>query len=280
VAEQLSEFLARTPPPVRFIIGRGVLPVQGKLIIGGPPKANKSFVAMNIAVDLARGRNIFDAKYPDGRIVLPVEKTYRVLYIEQEIGEHSVRERLARMLVGVPNIENLTFFVKTKDIGMRLDSPDGQAAIFAEIEEVKPDVVLLDPLAKFHLVEENSARDMSAIMRIGDMIIQRYKTALVIVHHEGKENHDSPRRGLDKLRGSSVIAADTDSFLDVIRRSSKHAPEPVLELSFEIRHDAPIEPLYVRRRLDGLIDFIPNYQEMRTGQTISNVNRKKDWLYQ
>lgn len=253
MAELLVDFITREVEQLPQIIGRGVLPLKGKMVLGGDPKANKSYIALNIGLDLAQGKNIFSAMYKSGTPVLPVTRRHSVLYVEQEIGERGLRERLKPM-VATPG--DIPFYIKTRDMGMRMDTPQGRTAIQAEIEQCRPEVVILDPLAKFHLSDENSAQQMGAIMRVGDHWVENYNVAIVYIHHTSKENFEHVRRGGARLRGSSVIFADVDTFIEVSRKSAAHHKEPVIELGFEVRQAEPLHPIFIKRLSSGLCEYL------------------------
>lgn len=255
MAELLSDFLQRQIVVPPAVVGRGVLPVKGKCIIGGEPKANKSFLAMNLALGIATGTALFDAAYKSGTPVFPVPRARRVLYIEQEIGQYGLRQRFKPLLAAWGISGEFPFYVKSKDTAMRMDSPEGRLAIQREIEEVRPDVLILDPFAKFHLSDENSAQQMGAVLRVADHWIEDYNVAVVLVHHTGKENPEYPKRGGAKLRGSSAIFGDVDTFVDVVRKSANHVKEPILQLDFELRQGEPLERVYVKRLRDGRVVY-------------------------
>lgn len=253
--ELLADFLTKEIIHHPQIIGRGVLPCQSLAVIGGQPKHNKSFVVLQMILNLARGENIFTAKYDSGVPVLPVTKRQRVLYIEQEIGEEGMRERLLPMLQGEVGI-GLDLYVKSRDMDLRLDTPEGKLAIAAEIAACKPDVVILDPLAEFQLINENSAQEMGATLRVCKRWIDKYKTSIVIVHHVGKQSEENPKQGGDKLRGSSALFGAVDTFIGVTRKSEASHPTPILELEFEIRRGKPLHSMFVRREESGLITYL------------------------
>ena len=261
MAEILKTFLEKEFVAQPYIIGRGVLPVGGKCIIAGSPKANKSFVVLNIMLDLVRGRSIFGATYRNGSAVLPVGQPWRVLYLEQELGEQGLLERL-RGKEGRPGLateleaEGLELFVHPRDTGMRLDTPEGRDYINGIVGDVKPNVTVMDPMAKFHLSDENSAQEMGAVLRVADHLVEDFGTAVVLVHHIGKQNDDNPRRGGDRLRGSSAIFGDVDTVCEVTRKSNEHHPEPILELSFELRRGEPMDNLFVQRKRDGSVEWM------------------------
>ena len=255
MAELLYDFLQHESKPVPHIIGRGVLPVQSKCVIGGPPKANKSFVALNMAMCMAQGRHIFGAYYNNGTPVLPCNKKFRVLYFEQEIGPDGLRDRLHAMTNGEldPSIE---LFIKSRDMQMRLDMDSGRELIAAECAEVKPDVVIFDPLAKFHLYDENSAQQMGAVMRAGDKLVEKFGTAIIYIHHTAKPGAEDTKRGGDRLRGSSAVFADVDTLILVDRQGASNVREPVIKLEMELRRGEPIETIYLKRNRFGICEYI------------------------
>lgn len=265
MAELLADFLEKPDEALPMIVGRGLLPVAGKMILGGPPKSNKSFVALNMALDISLGRPVFGAHFAKGTPLFPTYGPKRVLILEQELGEVGIKQRLRAMVSAanlIPRMPELDFYIKTKDAAMRIDTPEGRAVISQEISTTRPDVVFLDPMAKFHLVDENSSQHMGAIMRAVDRWIQDFGCAIVIIHHTALAslNPDMHRRGGAKLRGSSAIFADCDTFMDVQRRSSASAKEPVLQLEFELRRGEPLEPVMLKRMRSGLIQYLGDRQ--------------------
>lgn len=261
MADVLSDFLKKEFVPQPYIIGRGILPRRGKMFIAGSPKTNKSWVVMNMMLDLVRGRRLFDASFKNGAPVFPVNEPYRVLYLEMELGEQGLLERL-RGTDGKPGLctgidpDGLTLFVQPRDTAMRLDTPQGYDFVKQLCKDAKPDVVVFDPMAKFHLGDENSAMEMGAVMRTADHIIEDFGASVVFVHHIGKQTEDNPRRGGDRLRGSSAIFGDLDTLIEITRKSNEHHPEPVLELSFELRRGEPIDNLFVQRMRDGSVQWL------------------------
>jgi RecA-family ATPase len=239
------------------IIGRGILPIQGKAILGGSAKSNKSFVALNVGICLAKGVPLFKAAYPNGTPVYPVMKPWRVLLIEQEIGEDGLRKRL-RGIVSEEQALGAPFYIRSKDTQFRLDTSEGLAKIEEDIANIRPDVLILDPLSKFHGLDENSATEMGKVMRVGDYLIQKYGCAILYIHHTGLAAFDkeNPRRGGARLRGSSAIFADVDTFVEVNRLSVSHTAEPTLKLEFELRQGAPIPPSTIKRTREGKIQFL------------------------
>lgn len=272
----LSEFLKNEYKPLAHAIGRGVLPCGGKLFLAGSPKTGKSFLIMNVMLDLARGRRLFDASYPNGSPVLPVPQPRRILYLEMEMGEQGLLERL-RGVEGKPGLttdldpNGLPLFIQTRDTAMRLDTPDGRDYIEGLMRATTPEVVVFDPFAKFNLSSENDSQEMGAIMRVADHLIEDYKTSVIFIHHISKQDPDpnKQKRGGDRMRGSSALHGDLDTLVEVTRLSHERALEPILKLSFELRRGEPIEDLFVQRRRDGTITWLGPDFEFGSGKSES-----------
>jgi RecA-family ATPase len=254
LAQLLQDLLATEGTASPLVIGRGVLPQHGKCILAGEPKSNKSWVVMNMAVALATGTPVFNAKYKSGMPVLPVTEAVRVLYCEQEMGQYGTRRRLLQMFPEAPPL--MPLYIKTRDMDMRLDTPEGRVVIAGQIEEVKPQVLILDPMAQFHLSDENSAQHMSAVIRVLDRWVEEYGLSIILVHHVSKQNEEHPRKGGARIRGSSAIFGAIDTLIEVDNCSGESAKEPILRLGFTLRQDEALEPMYLRRRKNGWLDYL------------------------
>lgn len=258
MAKLLADFLAEEFLPQPMVVGRGVLPVQSKMIIGGAAKVGKSFLVLNIGLAIAKGTPLFNAKYPNQTPVFPVYQENKVLYIEWEVGVDGLRRRLERITTAKPEWQFAPFYVKSKDTNLRMDTDDGVMAIEAEIEQVQPQVLIIDPLSKAHTKDENSAEEMGKLMRVGDKWIEKYKLSIIYVHHTGLAAFDpqNMRRGGARLRGSSALFADVDSMIEVVNKSGASSQEPLLELGIELRQGEALAAQYVRRLKDGTIKYL------------------------
>ncbi len=188
------------------------------MILGAPPKSYKSLLALNLVYDLASGLDPLS-----GLETAPK----RILYIEQEIGLYSLSRRMAQIagaadggaraaaLAG----ENLHFH---SGRGLMLSGSEIRSVIGA----AKPDIIVLDPLRKFHAFDENKSEDA---LRVNQLIQSvQGESGVIIIHHAGKRKEGRPALDFENLRGSSEFFADCDSALMLQRQPNGLTVQPVL----------------------------------------------------
>lgn len=232
-------------PPDQFLVGHGLLPKNGLLFVGGPPKSYKSFVAQTMAFELCVGKPLFGAYKSHGathELIFAVDGPQRVLFLEQEIGFYDVRERMLPYFNSLlePDKQRIreNFAIHSRDHEMRLDTDEGLKRIEAIIQATKPTVVVFDPLIEFHAENENDAQAMQRVLHGVDILRDTYNFATIITHHSGKPQTMSTREGPDELRGSSVIFGKADSVMMI---KPENRAKGFLNVGFTIRRSRPIQ---------------------------------------
>jgi AAA domain len=207
-AISLGQLLDKTFPPGNFMIGAGFMSRGSIIVIGGPPKAYKSFLVNTILYHLATATPLFGATRQDkkGRSipVFPIKDSHRCLLLEQEVGEEDLQHRL--------------------------------------IEDTTPEVVAFDPLIEFHQQDENSATAMAKVMHGLSELRAQWGFSSLINHHLSKPQQNMVREGPDQLRGSSVIYGKGDTFV-TLKPNNVHGQ---IRLQFKLRRAAPIEDMYIQ----------------------------------
>lgn len=231
-----------------YLINEGILNEQGIMVVGGPPKAYKSFVLNTLCSHLTTGTNLFGAqRISHGRSypAFCVERTCKVLLFEQEIGDISLRDRLVPLANSLPAESRELFmrnlYTHSCDRNLRLDEDKGINAVADLARKVKPDVLIFDPLVEFHHGDENSTKDMSRVMRGLDWLRDRLKAAIILSHHCGKAN--DMRAGADALRGSSAIYGKGDAYFML---SVHNKGAAIVRIEPTLRRGIPIRDFLVR----------------------------------
>jgi hypothetical protein len=229
---ELHALLARTYNEPPAIIGGGVIPRQGFVIVGGPPKRGKSLLVLSQLLARSVGCSWLGFPTTPGRSVL----------LQAEIPERELqtRTRLTLESLGQAVPPDLPHFVTERRL--RLDRPAGLRSVRHLIEGLTPDLLVIDPLARFLSGDENNTREMGRLIAGLDELIQAYGVAVELVHHTALPKADDPREGGLRLRGSSALFAAADSALILDRDGADR-----FRLTFELRHARQPDPLRLRR---------------------------------
>lgn len=190
---------------VKGIIGAGTMSV-----VYGPSNSGKTFFVLDLAFHIAAG-----AAWRGLRV-----KQAAVLYLAAE-GGTGVSNRIAalRMETGVVNIP-----LALRRAGMDLlhNTADLQT-IYDLTREVQargkdlPTVIVIDTLSRIMAGgDENSAADMTALIRNIDAIREATGAHIMLVHHTGKDT----ARG---ARGHSSLRAATDTEIEVQNEDGNRA---------------------------------------------------------
>jgi hypothetical protein len=232
-----ADLVGRAFPEEPALVGGGLIVPRALVVNGGPAKRGKSLDVLNREIRRALGRPFLGFPTTPGR----------TLYIQAEIPEPQLKQRLVLMLADCPpagRIDAETLRGRLLTVthrGLFIDEPAGYDAVRRLIEQTEPDLVSLDPLARFMTGEENSARDVGQLINSLDRLIQEYRIAIELTHHAGKPSAGDPRTGGQRLRGSSALfgAADTVTMLD--------RTQDTWTLSFELRHAEEPAPMLLDR---------------------------------
>jgi hypothetical protein len=189
----------RSFPPPQWLI-RGLLPKNALALLYGESSSGKTTVAVDLAMRIATGMKVHESACQKG-VVLHVAG-------EDEIGlRQRVQAFCKRNQVGDPSYAILPG---------RLDLAERSSvdALIADIEAAKVErcepvvLVIIDTLARCASIDENSSREMGEVVAACDRIRHETGTAVLIIHHSGKEE----KKG---ARGSSALRAAVDSEIQV-----------------------------------------------------------------
>ena len=217
----LKQIMTDHSPMPEPIIKNGILLDKTMLVIVGPPKSKKTFLAQNIALAIASGKSFANFE---------INKSKKVLYFLAEGGYFPNRERLQKMGVGFSEKHMKNFMLSLCSYAP-INQDNDFSMIYNLIKDSGAEVVVIDPLIKFHDVDENSASQLSDVFGRIREIIYELKVSIILVHHTGKVES---RGG----RGSSALVGEYDSCITI--RINKDSPNSS-NLSYYTRHtESPI----------------------------------------
>lgn len=179
----------------------GWLSCGDRSVLAGDSKAGKSFFALELALCVAFGRDLFGLRTKAGGVVYQVG---------EGLAGFKKRLRAWRSFYGADFTRNVPFrlFQKGIDIYRDFDQVDAlieEILAHAATFDVPLRLVVIDTLAKASIgADENAVKDMGIVMRNVEQINQKTGAHVLLIHHLTKG-------GL--VRGTTSIYAGVDQVL-------------------------------------------------------------------
>jgi hypothetical protein len=204
----IEELVALQDPGNHWLVSK-MIPRIGRTMVWGDGGTFKTTAMLDLAVACA-SRGSFLQHYP-------VEVFGPVLVITTEGDIYSARRRLMshirareqshlpesgiRTRPPLPTLEDIPLYFghRPYDFANKNDVVEFEE----ELKEIRPVLVMLDPLDSFVEGDENSAHQTKPFRRELDRLVDQYEFSLIIIHHAGKEQEGKPvsARGSSAWRG-------------------------------------------------------------------------------
>jgi DNA primase catalytic core len=231
-----SILLRKEYPREQEIIGKGILPKGGGLILAGESGEGKSLMRLELAIHLAMGWPLWDMEITTAR---------RVLIFQFENTEAQEAYRLKRMLRGLEITtfpDNLSFSDPT--IRVDMGRPQDRAKMTEIVQESGAEVVIYDPLTSLHRVNENDNVQIRIILDNLTEINRRTGTTAMLIHHFGKPNENTTTA--HRTRGASSIKDWADTLVAVTRKKHEHRILRLVEF-IKVRNGPERKPMLIER---------------------------------
>ncbi|MEG4280525.1 AAA family ATPase [Microcoleus sp. MON1_C1] len=164
-----------------------LLPVGETVLFVALPKVGKSKAAVDLAFCVATGESQFL-----GREV----RQGKVLLISPDASKQSLKHEMLKRGFRSQDGKNIRIIPRW--------NIDQMSVLEKELEDFRPDLVVIDSLKKITAgkeISENSAEFADNIIALNDML-GRYRASGVLIHHASKSNEAV---GVAKARGSTAI---------------------------------------------------------------------------
>ena len=236
----LAEPLSETPA----WIGPGVLPKQGKLLLGGEAKIGKSFLALQLAKDLALGRA------PFGHPTLFVHGSPRVLLIEKEVGYEGMKVRIHHMFRECETLLGTRIGLFTcRNFKLDRFNPD-LMNLKNLLDTIQPNILIVDPASKLMTGDDSSNADVNHFFDAIDHLLEEYKSldmSVIVTHHYGKPHKDQvDRLNSYNFRGASKWKDDPDTLVTCVREEIPGSKSWNLNTRWLTRHHSQIQGCQLR----------------------------------
>lgn len=194
-----NDILRGTYPPPRYLV-EPIIPDIGLTVVAGPKASGKTQALLSIAAGVGAGGHAL------GRLVCDQA---RVLYLQLELSERRVHERLGRMPIDdLPNVD----FAHKWRIGS-----EGAADLRRIIEEASYELIIIDVLQRFWPPDLDSNSYTDAYRVLGELrqIANDTGVMIVVATHTRKMGAEDI---LDTIIGSVGVVGNADVALIIDRK--------------------------------------------------------------
>ena len=230
----------KSPPKLPDELIHGVLRCGHKMLISGSSKAGKSFLLMELAIALSEGACWLGFQC----------KKSKVLYVNLEIDSASCINRFAEIYKALKltpkHSEDISIW-NLRGHAVPLDKLVPK--LLRRINNLHYDAVIIDPIYKVIMGDENNASEMGAFCNQFDKICNETGCATIYCHHHSK-GAQGFKKAMDRASGSGVFARDPDAQLDMIQ----------LETSEEFLNEYAEDTTSTAWRLESSLREFPNFK--------------------
>jgi hypothetical protein len=228
------------PPPERFplvkfneikaadgasYLVKGLIPGHGFVVIWGPPKCGKSFLAFDLMMHVALGWHYRDRRVKAGPVVYCA--------LEGAEGFRARAEAFRQKKLNGRSVD-APFFLMASPLSLVADQAAFVQSIRAQLVDKKPVAVVIDTLNRSLVGSESDDKDMAAYVRAADAIRDAFTCVVVIVHHCG--------HGGERPRGHSSLMGALDTQIAVKRDAAEN-----IVATLELSKDGPVGAEIVSR---------------------------------
>lgn len=191
VIRKASERREYQPPPGIDLIGTAEIRKghEGLTIMAGPGSSGKSLLVGTLALAGAIGSGTWMGR--------KVHRKFKTLIIQGEVGPSRLKSQMTEFARLHPeaDVDNCVFYSDPPEGGMAIADAEFWTELRRQIDELKPDLVVIDPIS--HLsVEDQASEVMNAIRVIRQAIgVGDDAPGILLIAHTKKPRSEESMRG-------------------------------------------------------------------------------------
>lgn len=208
-------------------------------IVAGMPKCFKSTLVHDLVVSVASGAS-FLGKFP-------VLEPGPVIVVQNENADYIMKDRtekiiLDRGLVGETEKVNshklrvefppelpITFINQQ---GFNLSNEDHRRQMEKLVEEIRPVLVVFDPLYLMFEGDLNSSKDLNPVLNWLLSLKTEYKTSVMVIHHYNKGGNQQALKGGARMAGSVMLYGWVESAWYLTKTDDEEETPPNQNVDF------------------------------------------------
>jgi hypothetical protein len=239
----ITELFSRPPARPPFLVS-SLIPEGSLNLLSGLPGVGKSFFCLQLAAALSIGSDIFGLRCTEATS----------LYMGAELPDFTVDER-ARTIQALQGMDTSKVKILAyPNFPYQLDFPNPKhvADIIKFLTDHPCKLLMIDPLARVHSLDENKADHMKQLIECFDEIRSTTGTAILLSHHESSKGLNIKQRDdVDAPRGSSVLSSHPTLTMRLAKHKSGFLQLRVTKTTFG---EKP-KPIWLSRLNNGMLEI-------------------------
>lgn len=231
--------------------------------LSAAPNQWKSWLMWHFAISIAKGEKVFGRFEVDQR---------GVMVVNEEDPEMSLKERV--LLLGEGN-EDIPVYIHAEK-GIKLED-ETVTRLLEDVDEKKIGVVIFDSLSVMHTADENSAKEMGAVLEQMKRFTREGITVLFTNHHRKKSLKRWERDDLqEQVRGSTVINAVPSGHI-TCEENIQGGEKFIIIRQAKLKGGKKLDPFLVRiKEEEGKIGFV---YEGKHEESLDAATKLKNEIY-
>jgi len=245
----VSSLVARSRSPRRPVFGtmveRGVVS-----LIAAAPGTGKTMLSIQVVCAVASGKDWAGFSVPTHGLVVYLNA--------EDSGDEVARRFDAAIVAGLLDAEaaKRIFVVNRADHQRFMAKASGEIIVTEyghwlrdAVAEIQPVLIVIDPMAMTHSLDENSNADMAALTGYFASLATFGNAGVLVVHHAGKDG----KAGLGAARGASSIVASVRSMWHLYAPSEAGQSDLSVQLACVKSNHHPTGSTYSFRRAQVIL---------------------------
>ena len=205
-----ADIITHDLPPIDWLV-TDLIANQDRVVVYGEFGSLKSWLLLDLALAIASGQMWLGQ--------FPVPQPKKVLYVDEEMNERTLRRRVKQLGTGIGTASSALPFRAMSLCGVTVKGPEDVEGLLKELQSsaFDPDVVILETLRRVMVGSELDAVDVGNFWRSLRPLQQAGKT-VIISHHMRKPSARGGNAVRDRASGSTDILGGADTAFAVTRQ--------------------------------------------------------------
>jgi RecA-family ATPase len=204
-----------------------LLPSGGAMLLYGDPKVGKSFAALQLAGALQSGESWLGF----------ATRKAKVVYVQLDTPRNVWQSRI-RDLLQKGALCELPLFADRETLDawpFNILNPEHLIRLRESLQEVNPDLVIIDTLRESHSADENDSTEMQEA--IAALVAATQPAALCLISHARKPSQDEGFSLMNDNRGSSYVVGRMDAIVRFTPKTARASGRSIEEHSLDLERD-------------------------------------------